>query len=172
MSMKHAILGLLDLAPMSGYDVKKNFDATIAHFWAGDQSQIYRTLASLVEKGLARVTVLEQNGKPNRNVHTITEAGSAELDRWLRSPLERDVTREPFLARLFFAGRIGEEAVGELLNERRQLAIAQLTVLEAMRQGGHQASSLTARLQLATLDNGITHTRTELEWLDELEKTL
>jgi len=172
MSMKHAILGLLDLTPMTGYDVKKNFDATIAHFWAGDQSQIYRTLASLVDKGLARVSVLEQSGKPNRNVHTITEAGRVELDRWLRSPLERDVTREPFLARLFFAGKIGEEAVGALLDERRQLALAQLTALEAMRRADLVAPDLRIRMQLATLDNGIAHTRTELEWLNELEKTL
>ena len=170
--MKHAILGLLDLAPMTGYDVKKNFDATIAHFWAGDQSQIYRTLASLVDKGLAEVSTLEQVGKPNRNVHSITEAGRDELDRWLRSPLAADVTREPFLARLFFAGRIGEEAVGALLNERRQLAQAQLTALEAMRRDDLAASDLRVRMQLATLDNGIAHTRTELEWLDELEKTL
>lgn len=172
MSMKHAILGLLDLAPMSGYDVKKNFDATIAHFWAGDQSQIYRTLASLVDLGLARVSTLEQSGKPNRNVHTITEAGRDELDRWLQSPLERDVTREPFLARLFFAGRIGEEAVRALLNERRQVAVARLTALEAMRRDDLTAPDLRVRMQLATLDNGIAHIRTELEWLEELEKTL
>jgi len=170
--MKHAILGLLDLTPMTGYDVKKNFDATIAHFWAGDQSQIYRTLASLVDKGLAQVSVFEQVGKPNRNVHSITEVGRDELDRWLRSPLERDVTREPFLARLFFAGKIGEEAVGALLDERRQLALAQLTALEAMRRADLVAPDLRIRMQLATLDNGIAHTRTELEWLNELEKTL
>ena len=172
MSMKHAILGLLDLSPQSGYDVKKNFDASIAHFWAGDQSQIYRTLTSLVDDGLAKVTTLEQSGKPNRNVHTITEAGRDELDRWLQSPLDREVSREPFLARLFFAGRIGTEAVLRLLAERRQSAMVQFTALEAMRRDDPVASDLATHLRLATLDNGIAHTRTELEWLAELEKTL
>jgi PadR family transcriptional regulator AphA len=173
MSMKHAILGLLELAPMSGYDIKKNFDATIAHFWAADQSQIYRTLSSLVDEGLAQVSVQEQSGKPNRNVHTITEAGRVELDRWLQSPLDREVSREPFLARLFFAGRVGKEAVSALLAERRRLAIAQLKALEAMRPPADSAASdLAIRLRFATLDNGIAHTRTELDWLNELENTL
>lgn len=172
MSMKHAILGLLDIAPMSGYDVKKNFDATITHFWAGDQSQIYRTLTSIVKEGLAEVSTVEQNGKPNRNVHTITDAGRAELDHWLRSPLEREASREPFLARLFFAGRLGKDAVSALLAERRQLAVTQLAALEAMSRNDSATADLPTRLRLATLDNGIAHTRTELEWLDELEKTL
>jgi DNA-binding PadR family transcriptional regulator len=172
MSMKHAILGLLDLAPMSGYDIKKSFDASIAHFWAGDQSQIYRTLASLVDEGLATVSVEEQDTRPNRNVHTITEAGRDQLDHWLRSPLDREVSREPFLARLFFAGRAGSAAVMAMLRERRAVAVAQLAVLEEIRAAEGVASGLSARLRLATLDNGIAHTRTELEWLDELEKAL
>jgi hypothetical protein len=41
-----------------------------------------------------------------------------------------------------------------------------------MRQGEDRAATLSARLRLATLDNGIAHTRTELHWLDELEKSL
>jgi PadR family transcriptional regulator, regulatory protein AphA len=170
--MKHAILGLLDLAPMTGYDLKKNFDATIAHFWAGDQAQIYRTLTALVQAGLAEVSVVEQNGKPNRNVHSLTEAGRAELDGWLRSPLEQDSPREPFLARLFFAGRLDEDAVRHLIDERRQRAEAQLQILTSMRDEEPAASGLAHRLRLATLDNGIAHATTEISWLSNLESTV
>ncbi|WP_157157961.1 PadR family transcriptional regulator [Diaminobutyricimonas sp. LJ205] len=170
--MKHAILGLLDLAPMTGYDLKKNFDATIAHFWAGDQAQIYRTLTALVQSGLAEVSVVEQTGKPNRNVHRLTEAGRAELERWLRSPLEQDSPREPFLARLFFAGRLDDDAVRHLIAERRERAQAELQILTSMRDREPAASDLAHRLRLATLDNGIAHTTTEISWLTDLESTL
>nr|WP_166880354.1 PadR family transcriptional regulator [Salinibacterium sp. ZJ450] len=172
MSMKHAILGLLDLAPMTGYDLKKNFDATVAHFWSADQSQIYRTLSGLVDGGLASVSVVEQSSKPNRNVHSITEQGRAALDDWLRSPLEQQPTREPFLARLFFAGRMGADRVSALLDERRAAAAAQLAALRALQQQESATSDLAARLRLATLDNGIAHTQSELDWLDELTATL
>lgn len=171
-SLKHAILGLLDIAPMTGYDLKKNFDASIAHFWSADQSQIYRTLTGLVESGLASVSVVEQSGKPNRNVHTITDEGRAELDRWLRSPLEHAPSREPFLARLFFAGRSGAEQVLALVEERRSAATAQLAVLNSMQGQEHAASDLAERLRLATLSNGIAHTQTEIDWLDALAGTL
>ena len=170
--MKHAILGLLDIAPMSGYDLKKNFDASIAHFWTADQSQIYRTLSALVDSGLASVSVVEQSGKPNRNVHSITEAGRAELDDWLRSPLEQETTREPFLARLFFAGRIGASQVTALIVERRAAAAVQLAALSALREREVAASDLAERLRLATLSNGIAHTQTELDWLDDLTTAL
>jgi PadR family transcriptional regulator AphA len=178
--MKHAILGLLEIAPMSGYDLKKNFDATIAHFWTADQSQIYRTLSGLVDGGLASVSVIEQRGKPNRNVHSITDAGRAVLDDWLRSPLEQEVSREPFLARLFFAGRMGVPQVAALLAERRAAAASQLAALSALQELETETSGiersgrlhLAERLRLATLSNGIAHTQTELDWLDELTSTL
>jgi PadR family transcriptional regulator AphA len=170
--MKHAILGLLDLAPMTGYDLKKNFDATIAHFWAGDQAQIYRTLNALVGAGLAEVSVVEQSGKPNRNVHAITEAGRAELDDWLQSPLPAESPREPFLARLFFAGRLDGSSVRRLVEQRRERAQAQLTILSSMRDREPAASDLAHRLRLATLDNGIVHTRAEISWLNDLESSL
>ena len=33
MSLDHAILGFLSYEPMSGYDLKKLFDQSVAHFW-------------------------------------------------------------------------------------------------------------------------------------------
>ena len=53
MSLEHAILGFLQYKPMSGYDLKKIFDTSVRHFWPADQSQIYRTLTRLADKGWA-----------------------------------------------------------------------------------------------------------------------
>src|SRR5258705_13680872 len=53
MSLAHAILGMLQTRPMTGYDLKVEcFDNSIAHFWQADQAQIYRTLDKLAEDGL------------------------------------------------------------------------------------------------------------------------
>ena len=52
MSLKHAILGLLTIQPMTGYELKHEaFDTSIAHFWQADQSQIYRTLDRMESDG-------------------------------------------------------------------------------------------------------------------------
>ena len=38
MSLKHAILGFLSFAPLTGYDLKKAFDRSVQHFWPANQS--------------------------------------------------------------------------------------------------------------------------------------
>jgi DNA-binding PadR family transcriptional regulator len=170
MALDALILGLLDLRPMTGYDLKKAFDGTVAHFWSADQAQIYRTLARLEQDGLLDVRVVPQPGKPDRREHRLTDDGRARLSDWLRSPLPEDRTREPFLGRLFLAGREDDpELVRTLLAERRAAALRQLATLEAIPPSD---DGLAARLRSATLRNGIMHARTELEWLDELEKAL
>jgi DNA-binding PadR family transcriptional regulator len=107
MSLPHAILGLLDITAMTGYDLKHQaFDSTISHFWQADQAQIYRTLNQLVEAGWVECTLEVQQERPNRKVHHITDAGRAELRRWLHLEQALPVHREPFLVQLFFAGQL------------------------------------------------------------------
>jgi DNA-binding PadR family transcriptional regulator len=62
MILARLVLGLLNLAPMTGYDLKKVFDSSISHFWAADKAQIYRTLTALVADGYATVEVLTEGG--------------------------------------------------------------------------------------------------------------
>jgi PadR family transcriptional regulator, regulatory protein AphA len=171
MSLRHAILGLLAIRPMSGYELKKVIDDSVQHFWTADQSQVYRTLAALVDDGLASRRTVVQDDRPNLHLHTVTDSGLVELDRWLASPLQSPPSREPFLARLFFADRLSVEEVRDLLDARRQEANRLLAALEAIpvpaRSGdfGHM-------LRLATLANGIAHARAELDWLDATERQL
>ncbi|UQN14094.1 PadR family transcriptional regulator [Gulosibacter sp. ACHW.36C] len=163
--LQHAILGLLSLRPMSGYDLGRAFAGSVAHFWHADQSQIYRTLGRLDKAGLIDTTLIPQTGKPDRKEHTITDAGRDELERWLRSPLETEQAKEPFLARLFFAAPLGAQAVLALLDERRAQAEDLIASLRAIPTHG---DDLAARLRTATLRNGIAQAEAELTWLNEL----
>ena len=82
MPLAHAILGFLDYAPMSGYDLKKNFDQSVSHFWSATQSHVYKALENLEKDGLVKSQLIQQKGKPNRKQYQITGAGRAELRRW------------------------------------------------------------------------------------------
>jgi len=177
MSLRHAILGFLATSPMTGYDLRKHMEVSVAHFWPADQAQIYRTLAKLVQDGLVEVHVIPQHDKPNRHEHHILPAGIAELDRWLASSTEYEPTREPFLLQVFFGGRLGPEHVGRLLAQRRHDAEQLLAALRAVERGASEAPerqhlSLEQRLRLATLANGIAHAEAELKWIDEVGETL
>ena len=79
MSLEHAILGFLNYRPFSGYDLKKVFDSSVRHFWAADQSQIYRTLARMAKKGFAEQEIIEQTDRPTRKLYHITAEGRTEL---------------------------------------------------------------------------------------------
>lgn len=175
MSLRHAILGLLAVRPMSGYDLKKVIDETVGHFWTADQSQIYRTLAGLVDDGFASRRTVVQDERPNQHVHTVTDLGVNALDEWLASPFQPPSIREPFLARLFFADRMTAEEVRSLLETRRREVREQLATLETIAVPNVVPENITEiayTLRSATLENGIAHARAELGWLDATEHRL
>jgi PadR family transcriptional regulator, regulatory protein AphA len=176
-SLRHAVLGFLSLRPLTGYDLKKYFDASVRHFWTADQAQIYRALSQMADEGLVQVHVIAQDSRPDRKEHHITPDGLAELDEWLRSPLEPQAIREPFLVKVFFASRLSPGDQVEMLDARIAAADRQL---DALRRIGAQASAtpeqgqaaIEGLLTTATLENGVRHVVTELEWLLDLRRDL
>lgn len=103
---KYAILGLLSLDSMSGYDIKKKIEASTSNFWSESYGQIYPILKRLVAEGLATQSVEEQVGKPDRHVYMLTDKGLQELQRWLIEPAEPQVERIEILLKLFFGQQV------------------------------------------------------------------
>lgn len=121
MSLPHAILGFLQLRPMTGYELKTDcFDDSVAHFWPADQAQIYRTLDKLGEQGLVESKLEVQQERPNRKVYSITEAGKNEFDRWLHTPQNLPIHREPFLIQMFFAAQLNNAEILSLVQGQLQ----------------------------------------------------
>lgn len=167
MELRHAILGLLSIRPLSGYDLGRAFEGSVQHFWHADQSQIYRTLERLSRDGAITTERIAQDTRPDRKVHALTDDGRAELDAWLRSPLDQERPKEPFLARLFFAESLGSDGIARLLDER---AAAADEVLRTLR--GLEAAGGMSAVQAATLQHGIAHATTELAWIAATRESL
>lgn len=106
MSLRFAVLGLLNYSAMNGYDLNKMFEESIDHFWHASMSQIYRELSVLEADGYLTSEVIYQQEKPNKRVYQITPEGKAAFDRWLKDFPETPVknTRDEFSLRLFFGG--------------------------------------------------------------------
>ena len=169
MQLKHAILGLLDIAPQSGYDLGRAFASSVAHFWHADQSQIYRTLDRLEADGAIATEHIPQQGKPDRRVHSLTDSGRAELREWLSGPLDAEQPKEPFLARVFFAASAGADAALQLLDRREAATLAELAALRALPRA---AEDLAAVLRTATLDAGLRAGEAELDWIDATRRAI
>lgn len=132
MSLKHGLLGLLDYGAMTGYELCKTFDDSLAFFWQATTSQVYRELAAMEGKGWLSSQEVIQSGKPNKKLYRITDAGRSALDEWLLEPGgPRDMeTRSSFLMRMFFSHRAGTAESISRLSRFREAALAALASLE------------------------------------------
>ncbi len=168
MSLRHTILGLLQQEEMTGYDLKTNcFDQYIAQLWPADQAQIYKTLDKMVEQGWISCTVEIQRDRPNRKIYSLTEAGKAELIRWLQCPQPLPTLREPLLVQLFFAAQLPNEAIIQLLEQ--QLAARNDKLAECKNIEfpvlGDQGVSREQIMQQLVLELVIRREQTYIDWL-------
>lgn len=168
-SLRHAILGLLSVEPMTGYDLKHQcFDGSIGHFWPADQSQIYRTLEALVLAGWAVPEPQPGDQGPARKVYHITPLGEQELDRWLRTPPAVPAARDASLIQVFFSDRLPNDAVRAKLEAIRDAYAQRLAVYEAIPLPPLEADVPTAvRRQRMTLELGLAHARAGVAWAEQ-----
>ncbi|MFI6521833.1 PadR family transcriptional regulator [Spirillospora sp. NPDC050679] len=131
MSLRHAVLGLLaELPRASGYDLLKIFEISLDAVWPATQSQLYGELGKLAGAGLVEVVA---EGARGRKEYEITEAGRAELLRWLLEVPPKSARRDDMLLRVFFLGQVDAGTAGEFLRrqeERTGEALAGLQDLE------------------------------------------
>ncbi|HSP56403.1 MAG TPA: PadR family transcriptional regulator [Dehalococcoidia bacterium] len=172
MSLKHALLGFLNYGPHTGYEIKKVFDISVAHFWSAELSQIYPSLKTLEAEGLVEMKVEVQADRPNRKVYSITDDGRRELIDWLGNPADPEQVREPLLVKLFFAAAGNKEHTLTVLKRR----VDDLRLrLEGYRQGLAlvERYSSAARLESEalfwrlTIEYEITHTEANLKFIND-----
>lgn len=140
-TLRYIILGLLGARPMTGYDIKRAFDRSLATYWNAGNSQIYTTLKAMAARGLVSSELVYQEGRPNRRVYSLTERGSAELSAWLAEDVPSRFTKDEFLTKLFFCGQASDEVALRHLEEHRAALLTQLGEMErALREFGGRPS--------------------------------
>lgn len=101
----YALLGILAMAPRSGYGIKKLMDVSTRHFWRESYGQIYPTLRELERSRLIESEHVPQEGRPDKTVYRITDAGRERLRAWLERPPDAVPPRNELLLKLFFGRR-------------------------------------------------------------------
>ncbi|WP_026690055.1 PadR family transcriptional regulator [Alteribacter aurantiacus] len=170
---KYAILGLLTTGCHTGYTIKKMIDGSLNHFWKISYGQIYPILKLLAEEGLASVSTLTQEGKPDKKEYKITPKGERALKEWLEIPVtDMSPSKNELLLKLFFSRHQAPSIIlahlhqhQVILNER----IATYESIENMIKTTHGCST-DARFWIITLDYGKRTARAELEWCEDTIK--
>ncbi len=107
--LKHGILGLINYHEMTGYEIMETFRDSLNYFWKAQTSQIYRELQVLEKEKWVAKEVVPQQGKPDKNIFSITEEGRCELLRWLSDGDLGMSVRTPVLMKVFFMGEKSRE---------------------------------------------------------------
>ncbi|MCB1480499.1 MAG: PadR family transcriptional regulator [Rhodobiaceae bacterium] len=162
MSLKFALLGLISIKPASGYDLKRTIERSIYFIWNATSPQIYNTLRKLREDGYITTEELPQQGKPDKQIHTITQSGRTALEEFLSEPIRSYVTRDEVLLRIFLGNFADPDAMHrELMSylERVREERAYLESVEA-RIGAHPGPNREARrYQLLSLRIKVAQSR-------------
>ena len=165
---RYAILGMLSIHPMSGYDIKQAIGESIGHFWDESYGRIYPTLQQLAAQGLAARKTERHNGRPDRRLYSLTPKGREELERWLVLPVREQKPRSELLLKLFLGRHIpAQEHIRQLEQVRRQhqQLLARYRALEE--EIATQTAHPDAPYWLITIRFGQHRSRAVVEWCDE-----
>jgi PadR family transcriptional regulator, regulatory protein AphA len=171
----YLVLGLLADQPKSGYDIKRDVEQVIGHFWKESFGQIYPVLDRLARQGLIRKNRSSTTGR-QRNVFSITPKGQLELDRWLRAAPEPESVRNELLLKVFFGHRLPAAVLIEhvlALRERTE-AFERLLAAGASEIASEDLDPRARTMMGLTLRLGVLVAQARLQWareaLDVLEK--
>ncbi|MGC9665927.1 PadR family transcriptional regulator [Planosporangium sp. 12N6] len=155
-----SLLGFLHEGDFTGYDLVKVARMLIGDFWSLTQSQVYRELAGLADRGL--VTVGE-TGPRSRRPYRITEAGRAAFRDWIRRPPGGEQIRYPLLLTLAFGAHLDPDELLEFVAEQRR------THERRLREYRDTGATLPLdRYQRATLAFGLRYEQAVIDWMNEL----
>ena len=96
------LLGMLLEKPMSGYDIKQYIEINFPFFFVASYGTIYPTLNKMEKEGYITKELQIQEGKPNKNVYSITEKGKEAFYMYMDSPVEPLTIRFDFIMRMHF----------------------------------------------------------------------
>jgi len=172
-----AVLGLLDSAPLHGYELRQRLKATLGTFRAFSYGSLYPTLRRMKEQGwivedegdaevVAGAPVL--TGRRGKVVYRLTAEGKEHLQELLAEAGPSAWDDEPFGIRFAFFSQTDPEVRVRILEGRRSR-------LEERREGFRSSLARTrSRLDRYTLqlqEHGLESVEREVRWLTELIET-
>jgi PadR family transcriptional regulator AphA len=175
----NALLGLLSLGPMSGYDIRQLISQSIGHFWSESYGQIYPGLKRLAAAGLVVKKTERGKGSPDRHVYSLTAEGREQLRRWLKVPVTKEVPRSELLLKLFFGAQVSLSVSREHVQGFLELHQKELETYGAIAKKlrTEEANDPQLPFWLMTLNMGRHRSRAMVNWcketlteLEELER--
>ncbi|WP_210503180.1 PadR family transcriptional regulator [Nocardioides xinjiangensis] len=170
MPLEHALLVALSERSASGLELTRRFEKSLGFFWHATHQQIYRVLGRMEADGWVSVEVVEQEGRPDKRVHTPSPEGRRVLAEWLATPIPPETFRSELAVKLRGASYGDRATLTAHLVEVRADHAARLAHYETLEheQFPDPGSLLGPGLdQWLVLRGGIRLERFWVEWITE-----
>jgi DNA-binding PadR family transcriptional regulator len=172
--LREVILTVLAHRPMTGYEIARNFDQVLSHFWRASHQQIYRELARMNGDGYVVFRAVAQSGKPEKKLYSLTKAGRAVLKEWVAAPTDPPRPQNDLLVKLLAGLMVNTPA---LRQEFARIQVETETYLKQLRSMHEQCicqpmeTGYDRALYLA-LRRGLLMVEAQANWLREVSEFL
>jgi DNA-binding PadR family transcriptional regulator len=164
MSLRHGLLGLLADGPASGYDLSRRFQEVLGALWPAQHPKIYAELGRMVSDGLIDI---DSHGPRGRKAYRITEAGRAEVRRWLTTVDVDHTVRLEALLRSYFFWLMDPDDLARHLASEAEFYSEQAAVYRAYaarKDAGEFGSAPQVQSMRITIEGGVRVYEALAEW--------
>ena len=172
-SLSLAILGLVSLSPLSGYDLRKIFTATPMGHFSTSPGAIYPALKRLERRGLIKGEVKNRDTLRPRQAFEITTEGLRTLKEMLLEPITIDDVKwnlDGLVLRFAFMGKtLGKRKSVRFLEELVTQTEAHIAALKDHLDTNKRKMPVTA---IYALEHGIATYRATVQWAHNVIKEI
>ncbi len=168
MSLKYAILGLLEEEPRYGYEIKQRFEQTMGELWPVSYGQLYPTLKRLTAESLVTVQTVQGKKAVDKHVYSITTEGKKAFFFWLSRKNKKIQTsiKDEFSLSLFFLEKMDD---GDLSVSVERLHEKSLDRLDSIRKNNKSLEPDTPVYRKMLVRKMELFMEAEETWLRELK---
>lgn len=172
MSVRQALLALLEEGPMYGYQLRTEFERRTGTTWPLNVGQVYTTLTRLERDGLVAGSGTDAEGHV---IYQVTVAGRDEVAAWFTTPVPRgQPPRDELAIKLALAVTVPGVDVAAVIQRQRTATVTALQDYTRLKRNG-RAAAPRAPADLAwslLLDSLVFGAEAEVRWLDHCEARL
>jgi DNA-binding PadR family transcriptional regulator len=171
MSVRQALLALLEQGPMYGYQLRAEFERRTGSTWPLNVGQVYTTLTRLERDGLVAEDGADGEGHV---IYRVTDAGREEVATWFTTPVERSQPpRDELAIKLALAVTVPGVDVGTVIQQQRSATISALQDYTRLKRGRPPTPDDPADMAWSlVLDSLVFAAEAEVRWLDHCEARL
>lgn len=170
MSVRQALLALLEQGPMYGYQLRSEFERRTGSTWPLNVGQVYTTLTRLERDGFVEARGDDGEGHV---VYAVTPEGRDEVAAWFTTPVERtQPPRDELAIKLALAVTVPGVDVGGVIQQQRSATISALQDYTRLKQRAPSPHDPADMAWSLVLDSLVFAAEAEVRWLDHCEARL